>query len=344
MDLEHITTLEQRTLQAIREVSSPVALEAVSLQALGRSSELTQLLRNLKDLSDEERRQFGPLLQDIKERFTVEIEKKRLELQTQMISERIAREKIDITAPGQSLRYGHLHPLTLVRREIESIFRSMGFLIWESPEIDSEWYNFDAVNMPDDHPARDMQATFWLKQSEAATRDHRRHMLPRTQVSNTQVRYLEKHQPPFRVLYIGKTFRNEATDATHEMQFYQWEGLVVDQSISLVHLKGILEYVFKRFFGKDIDLRFVPSYFPFTEPSMEVFVRIKGTTKISNTWLEMGGAGMVHQNVFKAAGFVPGEQRGIAFGMTIDRLALLKYGIDDIRLLHSGDLRFLEQF
>jgi phenylalanyl-tRNA synthetase alpha chain len=219
----------------------------------------------------------------------------------------------------------------------------MGFDIVEGPEVETEWYNFDALNVPADHPAREMQDTFWLKQSEEAQKDPRVHLLLRTHTSAVQVRYMEKHQPPFRIIVPGRCFRNEATDATHEAQFHQIEGLMVGKDVSLANMKGVMEYFFNRFFKDKIEVRFVSSYFPFTEPSVEVC--IKGTKgKLNGRWLEVVPGGIVNQKVFKMAGYVPGEYQGFAFGMGVDRMAMLKYGIDDIRLFYSSDLRFLKQF
>jgi phenylalanyl-tRNA synthetase alpha chain len=229
---------------------------------------------------------------------------------------------------------GHLHPITSTIREIRTIFAELGFEIALGPELETEFYNFDALNVPADHPARDMQDTFWLKQDKDSTE---RKVL-RTQTSAVQIRYMEKNKPPFRIIVPGKVFRNEATDATHEAQFYQIEGLYVDKEVSLAQLKGVLTHFFKKFFGDDVIIRFRPSFFPFTEPSVEVDMKWK------DRWLEMGGAGLVHPNVFKSVGIDSKEWQGFAFGFGIDRIVMLKYGIDDVRLLYQGDLRLINQF
>jgi len=266
---------------------------------------------------------------------------------------------IDVTAPGKKPERGHLHPLTLVQRKVAEVFSSMGFEIAEGPEMESEWYNFDALNVPKDHPARDMQDTFWLKNNQqfpiskfqfpnkSKTRNSKKKdgeeenekFVLRTHTSNVQIHYMETHQPPIRIVAPGRVFRYEATDATHEAQFYQLEGLMVDIDITLANLKGVLEIFFQKFFGdENIKVRLRPSYFPFVEPGVEFDMKYKGK------WMEIGGAGMVHPNVLKNAGLDPRNLQGFAFGMGLERLAMIKYKIDDIRLFYSGDLRFLKQF
>ena len=230
-------------------------------------------------------------------------------------------------------KIGHPHPITAVIREIYSIFRDIGYDVAQGPEVETEFYNFDALNIPKDHPARDMQDTFWIK-----TGDPKDRKVLRTQTSAVQIRYMENHKPPFKVVVPGKVFRNEATDATHEAQFYQIEALCVDKNVSLADLKGVLTYFFQKMFGDDVVIRFRPSFFAFTEPSVEVDMQWKGR------WLEMGGAGIVHPKVFESSGVDPKVWSGFAFGFGIDRLVMLKYGIDDIRLLYQGDLRLINQF
>ncbi len=232
-----------------------------------------------------------------------------------------------------SIPAGHLHPLTSTITAIHSIFREMGFNIARGPEIETEFYNFDALNIPKDHPARDMQDTFWLKQGKV---DERRVL--RTHTSPVQIRYMETHTPPLRIIVPGKVFRNEATDATHEAQFYQIEGLYVDKDVSLAQLKGTLLTFFKKLLGEDVEIRFRPSYFPFVEPGVEVDIKFKGK------WLEVMGAGIVHPKVLAAAGLDPKEWRGFAFGGGIERLAMIKHNIPDVRLFYNGDLRFVNQF
>ncbi len=240
---------------------------------------------------------------------------------------------------------GHLHPISSLIREANQIFSRMGFAFAEGPLIESEWYNFDALNVPKDHPARDMQDTFFIKDEKE--------MVLRTHTSPVQIRYMEEQMkknvlPPYRMINPGRAFRNEATDMTHEAEFFQLEGLVVGEDITLGHLKGTLEQFFKELFkGAKVEVRFRPSFFPFVEPGVEVDMRLVGDNvpdKLKNKWIEMMGAGMVHPNVLKNAGVDPGKYQGFAFGMGLDRLALLRWAIDDIRLMHSADLRFINQF
>lgn len=224
--------------------------------------------------------------------------------------------------------------------EINSIFAEIGFVFAEGPEAETEVYNFDRLNVPKDHPARDMQDTFWFRQADTPEP-----MVLRTHTSPVQARYMETHEPPIRVIVPGKVFRNEATDATHEAQFYQLEGLHVDRGISLGHLKGTIEYFFSKFFEGDVEVRFRPSFFPFVEPGVEVDMMLRGSeSKLANRWIEIMGAGMVHPNVLRDSGIDPTVYSGYAFGMGIDRLAVMKYGINDVRDLYTGDLRFVNQF
>jgi phenylalanyl-tRNA synthetase alpha chain len=239
-----------------------------------------------------------------------------------------------------STKKGVLHPITQALRDLVSIFDKMGFEVVVGPELETEWYNFDSLNIPSDHPARDMQDTFWLKEkfNSAKKGDKSERLLLRTQTSPVQVRYMEKHNPPLRIIVPGRVFRNEATDSTHECQFNQLEGLYVAENASLAELKGTLTQFAKEYFGEDTEIRFRPSYFPFVEPGVEVDVKYK------DKWLEILGAGMVHPNVLKSAGIDSKKWKGFAFGMGIDRLVLVKTKIADIRMLYGGDLRVLRQF
>ncbi len=226
---------------------------------------------------------------------------------------------------------GHLHPITQVTREVYEIFRQVGFDIAEGPEIENEYYNFDKLNIPENHPSRDMWDTFWLKPLSDKK-------LLRTHTSPVQIRYMESHKPPFKIIVPGKVYRNEATDATHEAQFYQLEGLVVGEEISMADLKGTLQFFFEKFFGDKVQIRFRPSFFPFVEPGVEVDVFFNGK------WLEVMGAGMVHPSVLEGVGLHPQKYKGFAFGAGIDRLIMTKYNIGDVRLLYTGDLRLINQF
>lgn len=240
---------------------------------------------------------------------------------------------------GRNL-HGHRHPISQMIAEINTIFSEIGFVFAEGPEAEREHYNFDRLNVPRDHSSRDMQDTFWFKNS-----DVKEPTVLRTHTSPVQARYMESHTPPIRVIVPGKVFRNEATDATHEAQFYQLEGLYVDKDVHLGHLKGIIEYFFSKFFNGDAEVRFRPSYFPFVEPGVEIDMRLNsGDSKLVGKWIEVMGAGMVHPAVLRDSGIDPNVYSGFAFGMGIDRLGLMKYEFDDVRTLYSGDLRFVNQF
>jgi phenylalanyl-tRNA synthetase alpha chain len=224
--------------------------------------------------------------------------------------------------------------------EINSIFAEIGFVFAEGPEAETEHYNFDQMNVPKDHPSRDMQDTFWFK-----NKDVTEPMVLRTQTSPVQARYMESHQPPIRIIVPGKVFRNEATDATHEAQFYQFEGLYINKGVHMGHLKGTLEYFFSHFFSGKTEVRFRPSFFPFVEPGIEVDMRLlEGNSKLAGKWIEVMGAGMVHPNVLRNSGIDPAVYSGFAFGMGIDRLGVMKYGVEDVRDFYTGDLRFVNQF
>jgi len=229
---------------------------------------------------------------------------------------------------------GHLHPLTQVVWDINRIFAKMGFEIAEGPEIETEFYNFDALRVPADHSSRDMQDTFWMKDKN----EKGEKLLPRTHTSGVQIRHSEKTNPPFRIIVPGKVFRNEATDATHEAEFFQLEGMMVAEKVSMEDIKGVLGTFLREFFGEDTEMRFRPSFFPFTEPSIEVDIKWK------DKWLELLGGGLTHPDVLRAAGLDPTKWQAFAFGVGIDRLVMMKYGVDDIRHLYSGDLRFVNQF
>jgi phenylalanyl-tRNA synthetase alpha chain len=235
---------------------------------------------------------------------------------------------------------GHQHPLTQMIAEINEIFAAIGFVFAEGPEAETAYYNFDRLNFPPEHPARDMQDTFWFKNKDVSEP-----MVLRTHTSPVQARYMESHEPPIRIIVPGKVFRNEATDATHEAQFYQLEGLYVDKGVHLGHLKGTLEHFFSNFFSGKTEVRFRPSFFPFVEPGVEVDMRLlEGDSKLAGKWIEVMGAGMVHPNVLRDSGIDPDIYSGFAFGMGIDRLGGMKFGVEDVRDYYSGDLRFVNQF
>jgi phenylalanyl-tRNA synthetase alpha chain len=334
--MDELERIKQAALKDLENLRDLATLEASRVKHLGRNSELSALLRSVKEKTADERRQIG----EFANRMRTELEERFIQVRDQVM-ETIegARQRIDVTAPAAKLRRGHIHPLTQVQSQINDIFASMGFRVLEGPEVETDFTNFEALNFPADHPAREMQDTFWLKGMQ---------YLMRTHTSTMQVRFMQTHQPPFRIIVPGRVYRNEATDITHEFQFHQIEGLMVSrkgpQAPSLANLKGVMEHFFQRFFDDPgIQVRFNASYFPFVEPGVEVFVQ--GTSgKLAGKWLEVAGAGMVHQNVFEKAGYVKGEMQGFAFGMALERMAMLKYKIDDIRLFNGGDVRFLQQF
>ena len=328
-----IASLRKQALDEAESIEDVKQLESFRVKYLGRKGELTSVLRSLKDLSLNERRSLGEEANKLRRDLEEVIDFKHKEL-----SAGGKEEIIDITRPGKKVQVGHLHPLTRIEDEIKEIFTSLNFSIVEGPELESEYYNFDALNIPPAHPARDMWDTFWLKQPKNA----KERRLMRTHTSPMQIRYMETHQPPFQIIVPGRVFRYEATDASHEINFYQLEGLMVDENISLANFKFIIEAFFKRLFKEKIEFRFRPSYFPFVEPAVEV--DIKFTTKGRGEWLEVMGAGMVHPRAFEAAHLNPRDLQGFAFGVGIERLAMIKYKIPDIRMFYTGDLKFINQF
>jgi len=300
-------------------------------------------LRSLEKLSKEKKAKIGKEANELKKFLKLLFEQKTQAFKEKVKKETEGSEWFDVTLPGKKPVFGHLHPLTLTRRRVEEIFQSMGFSVVEGPEIETEWYNFNALNFPKDHPARDAVDTFWLKGDKIK-------LLLRTHTSPVQVRHMEKNNPPLRIIIPGRVFRHEATDASHEINFYHIEGLMVDKSVSAANFKAIIQEFFQRFFEKPVKIRLIHSFFPFVEPGFQVDMTClncggKGCSACQKTgWMEMMGAGMVHPQVFKNSGLNPKFWQGFAFGMGLDRLAMMKYKINDIRLFYSGDLRFLQQF
>ena len=338
-----IDKVRKKFAEDLKKLSDKQSLEDLRVKYLGRKGELNKILEKVKTLGEKERAEHGRQLNALKQEIEQLLKDSWQKVKT--ASRQLAEEWLDITAPGAKPLVGHWHPRTLVLREIENIFKSLGFSVVDGPELETQWYNFEALNMPKDHPARDMQDTFYVK-NPAGGED----LVLRTHTSPNQIRFMEKNEPPFRIIVPGKVFRNEATDASHEYQLHQFEGLMVDKNISVANFKAIVDEFFQRLYGPKAKIRLRPSFFPFTEPSFEVdmacvFCDQKGCRVCKNAgWLEMGGAGMVNQFVFESAGYVRNEWQGFAFGFGIDRLAMLKYHINDIRLLTGGDMRFLKQF
>lgn len=344
MELEQkLLDLKNKGPEEISKAPDQQAVFVLEKKYLGRKSNLTIILKELKTFHEEKRNKIGRLANQVKNEIRSAINQRRKELSGKVIDDK--KEHVDITIPGVRQEIGHLNPISTVQREIIDIFTSMGFEIADGPEVETEYYNFDVLNMPKDHPARDMQDTFWIKQPVGKDK-----LVLRTHTSNVQVRYMEKHKPPFRIIVPGRVFRNEATDAKHEHTFYQFEALVVDTDINVANFKHIAKTFFESFFKRELSVRLRPSFFPFTEPSFEFDITCgicggKGCSTCGHSgWLEIGGAGMVNQKVFEAAGYKRNQYQGFAWGFGINRLAMLKYNIDDIRLFNSGDLRFINQF
>lgn len=313
------------------------ALESLRVEYLGRKGKVQQLFSLIGQADPEERPKIGKLINDLKSYVTDELESAKSAAEARK-QEQAA--DIDVTLPGKKPFIGHDHPLAMTIREMEEIYTSMGFVTVEGPEIETDYYNFEALNIPKDHPARDMQDTFYIDDD----------IVLRTHTSPVQVRIMEQYQPPVRIIVPGRVYRNEAVSARSNCLFYQIEGLYVDEHVTFADLKGTLQQFIHRFFGEDAKIRFRPDFFPFTEPSVEIDISCficggSGCRLCKNEgWLEILGAGMVDPNVFEYAGYDPDKYTGFAFGMGVDRIALMKYGIHDIRLLYDSDLRFLRQF
>ncbi len=336
-----LNSLEEKAKNEIENAKNLKELDEAYKKYLGKNGELNKILKTLKDLPIEERKRIGKKANQLKNSLEDKIEETKKIKKKKFQEEREEKEWIDVSAPGKKPEIrGHIHPLTQISNRAEEIFRGLGFSLIQGPEMEDEWHNFDALNIPKNHPARDMWDTFYLENDK----------LLRTHTSPVQIRFMENNNPPLRIIVPGRVFRYEATDASHEFNFHQLEGLMVDKKVSAANFRAIIEEFLDSFFEKDTEIRLRPSYFPFTEPSFEVDMRCincggDGCSVCSQTgWLELMGAGMVHPEVLKAAGYIPDNWQGFAFGMGLDRLAMLKYNIDDIRLFYSGDLRFLSQF
>ena len=327
--------------EAMAAIASPEAnLEELRIKYLGKKGELTTILRGMGALTPEERPIVGQLANEVRAEIEGAIKERSTELAAKELENKLVAEKVDVTVPGKAPAMGHIHPLTATQRELENIFIGMGFSIIEGPEVEYDYYNFEALNIPKDHPARDTQDTFYITDN----------ILLRSQTSPVQVRAMEKQQPPIRVVSPGRVYRSDAVDATHSPLFHQFEGLVVDKGITMGDLKGALETFAKALFGEETKLRFRPHHFPFTEPSAEVDVSCfvcggKGCRLCKGEgWIEILGAGMVHPFVLSNCGIDPEVYSGFAFGVGIERVAMARYGIDDMRHLYENDMRFLEQF
>lgn len=338
--LDQLEMIRKEAVDAIRSISVPQELEALKVRLTGKKGKLTEILRSMGSLPAEERPQMGQRVNELRRQLEESFSVKEQELKAALLERRLLAETVDVTMPVLQPEKGTLHPLNIVKNELIDIFVSMGFDIAEGPEIETDYYNFQALNLPLDHPARDMQDTFYISEN----------LLLRTQTSAMQIRTMEKKKPPIRIICPGRVFRADEVDATHSPVFHQMEGLVVDKGVTMCDLKGMLDTFAKRVYGKDTKTKLRPSFFPFTEPSVEVDVTCsecggKGCRMCKGSgWVEILGAGMVNPNVLRNCGVDPEEYSGFAFGLGIDRVALTRYKISDMRLMFENDVRFLEQF
>jgi phenylalanyl-tRNA synthetase alpha chain len=337
--MQAIDSIVERAIAEFRGAAEPASLENAKARYLGKSGELTALLKGLGALAPEERKSAGARINAAKERIEQALEARRGELAGAQLQARLAEEALDVTLPGRGSGRGSLHPITRTWQRIERIFGSIGFEVADGPEIETDWYNFTALNNPENHPARSMQDTFYVDLQDAQGLP----LLLRTHTSPMQVRYARMHKPPIKVIAPGRTYRVDS-DATHSPMFHQVEGLWIDEDISFADLKGVYTDFLRRFFESDaLEVRFRPSYFPFTEPSAEIDLQF-AAGPLKGRWLELSGAGQVHPQVVRNFGLDPERYIGFAFGSGLERLTMLRYGIDDLRLFFDGDLRFLRQF
>ncbi|MNO27178.1 Phenylalanine--tRNA ligase alpha subunit [compost metagenome] len=339
---ERLEALKHEAVEQLEKVADAMNLNDLRVKYLGKKGALTEILRGMGSLSAEERPVIGQVANEVRGAIESLIERKQSDFQRLETEQRLAAEKVDVTLPGRKLKQGAIHPLNQVIQDIEDIFIGMGYRVAEGPEVEMDYYNFEALNLPKNHPARDMQDSFYLTEE----------LLMRTQTSPVQVRTMEamKGEVPIKVICPGRVYRRDDDDATHSFQFHQIEGLVVGKRIRMSDLKGTLLEFTRKMFGPNTQIRLRPSFFPFTEPSVEVDVTCvkcngNGCRVCKQTgWLEILGSGMVHPRVLEMSGYDPEEYSGFAFGMGVERIAMLKYGVDDIRHFYSNDMRFLGQF
>ncbi len=345
--MENIENLKTKTLEQIAVVCDMKALDDVRVSVLGKKGALTELMRGLATLSVEEKKQMGQQLNVVKSEIEQALDSKREELAAKELNEKLLKETIDVTLPVRNENIGRIHPVSKIYEEVVAIFGEMGFEVADGPDIEDQFHNFNALNTPANHPARQMQDTFYIPNPESDNFDDS--YVVRTQTSAVQIRTMEKKQPPIRIIAPGRTYRSDY-DATHTPMFHQVEGLVIDKKTTFANLKGCLYDFIKAFFElNEIPVRYRPSYFPFTEPSAEMDIgckKSKTELKIGagDDWLEILGCGMVHPNVLKACGIDPEEYQGFAFGLGLDRLAMLKYGIPDLRTFFESDVRWLKHY
>lgn len=340
MSTVNLVELEQTALTRLQEAESMESLEAVRVEVLGRKGVLAGLSKSFGSLTPEERAALGKQLNQTKDTLEAAYQARKNEFETAALNAKLASEWLDMTTPAKGAEPGALHPVTQVQTEIEELFISLGFAVLDGPEVESERNNFDALNIPGDHPARDMQDTFWLKGGN----------LLRTHTSPVQVRGMERMGPPLRMIAPGRVFRNEEVDASHEHTFYQLEGMMIDRNVSVANLIYFMKTLLSSIFRREVTVRLRPGYFPFVEPGFELDIQClicggPGCAVCKHSgWVELLPCGMVHPNVLRMSGIDPDEWQGFAFGLGLTRLVMMRFQIDDIRLLQSGDLRFVEQF
>ena len=336
---EKLEKLKEQVIEKLDKINSLESLDELRVSILGKKGELTSIMKEMGNIAAEKRAEFGKTVNEVKEKITGNFETKLSVLKEKIKEEKLKNEIIDITLPGRKQEIGTIHPITQTLGIVKTIFAEMGFDMMDGPEIEKSYYNFDALNVPKEHPSRDLQDTFYINDD----------LLLRTHTSPMQIRYMLEKNPPFRMISLGKVYRSDY-DITHTPMFHQVEGLVLGENISLADLKGTLETFCKEMFGGSVEIRLRPSYFPFTEPSAEVDISCvicggKGCRVCKNSgWLEILGSGMVHPNVLRMSDYDPDKINGYAFGMGVERIAMLKYGIDDLRLFFENDLRFIRQF
>ena len=337
---EKLQQIKQDVTDLLAQTKDLEGLDQLRIRFLGKKGELTAVLKGMGALSSEERPKIGALANEVRSFLEKEIDERKAELSKKLQEEKLKREVIDVTMPGRKQELGHMHPLSQVLDEVQNIFIGMGFQIAEGPEVEYDYYNFEALNIPKNHPARDTQDTFYVEDN----------IVLRTQTSPMQVRVMEKQKPPIRILAPGRVYRSDAVDATHSPIFHQVEGLVVDKGVTMADLKGTLEAFIKELYGQDAKVRFRPHHFPFTEPSAEMDVSCfvcggEGCRVCKGEgWIEILGCGMVHPKVLANCGIDPEVYSGFAFGLGLERIVMRRYGIDDLRLFYENDMRFLNQF
>lgn len=324
----NLNELSIQAQHAIEQAGDVAAIEAVRVEYLGKKGHITGLLKSLGSMDVEARKQFGNDVNQVRDAITEQLNAKKATLETAALNAKLAAETIDISLPGRVMEQGGLHPVTRTIERIEQFFGELGFAVKAGPEIEDGFHNFDALNIPAHHPARADHDTFYFNPD----------LMLRTQTSGVQIRTMEQQQPPLRIISPGRVYRNDY-DQTHTPMFHQVEGLMIDENVSFAELRGILHDFLRNYFEEDLEVRFRPSYFPFTEPSAEVDVRRKG-----GKWLEVLGCGMVHPNVLRSVGIDPEKYSGFAFGMGVERLTMLRYGVNDLRAFFENDVRFLKQF